>query len=53
VVDKAAWTTYDRMLKSQGVEEGVQSYSRVIQLLIATDALKTRDPRSTTQDLRP
>ena len=35
-----AWSTYDQMLKSQGVEEGVQSYSRVIQLLIGTDVLK-------------
>ena len=30
----SAWSTYDQMLKSQGVEEGVRSYSRVIQLLI-------------------
>ena len=35
-VERVAWTTYDRMLKSQGVEEGVQSYSRVIQLLLGT-----------------
>jgi hypothetical protein len=40
VVDRAAWSAYDQMLKSQGVEEGVQSYSRVIQLLIGTGALK-------------
>lgn len=40
VVDKAAWTTYDRMLKSQGVEEGIHSYSRVIQLLLGTNVLK-------------
>lgn len=39
-VERAAWLTYDQMLKSQGVKEGVQSYSRVIQLLIGTDALK-------------
>jgi len=39
-VERAAWSTYDQMLKSQGVEEGVRSYSRVIQLLIGTDALK-------------
>jgi Protein of unknown function (DUF3810) len=38
-VERAAWSTYDQMLKSQGVEEGVQSYSRVIQLLIGTNAL--------------
>lgn len=39
-VERAAWSTYDRMLKSQGVEEGIQNYSRVIQLLIGTDVLK-------------
>lgn len=39
-VDQAAWATYDTMLRSQGVEEGVQSYSRVIELLIGTDVLK-------------
>lgn len=39
-VEKAAWSTYDQMLKSQGVEGGVQSYSRVIQLLIGSDALQ-------------
>jgi hypothetical protein len=40
-VERVAWSTYDQMLKSQGVDEGVRSYSRVIQLLIGTDALKT------------
>lgn len=40
-VERAAWSTYDQLLKSQGVEDGVQSYSRVIQLLIGSDALKT------------
>lgn len=39
-VDRAAWATYDSMLRSQGVEEGVRSYSRVIELLIGTDVLK-------------
>ena len=39
-VERAAWSTYDQMLKSQGVEEGVQSYSRVIQLLIGANPLK-------------
>lgn len=39
-VERVAWSTYDQMLKSQGVEEGVRSYSRVIQLLIGTDVLK-------------
>ena len=39
-VDRAAWASYDQMLRSQGVEEGVQSYSRVIELVIATNVLK-------------
>ena len=39
-VERVAWSTYDKALKSQGVEEGVRSYDRVIQLLIGTDALK-------------
>jgi len=32
-------------LRSQGVEEGVQSYSRVIELLLGTDVLKTASPK--------
>jgi len=32
-------------LKSQGVEEGVQSYSRVIQLLIGSDVLRLSGPQ--------
>jgi hypothetical protein len=39
-VEQAAWASYDQMLRSQGVEEGVQSYSRVVELLIGTDVLK-------------
>jgi hypothetical protein len=42
VVDRAAWATYDQMLRSQGVEEGVQSYSRVIELVIGTNVLAIR-----------
>ena len=38
-VEQAAWVTYDRMLKSQGVEDGVRSYSRVIELVLGTNAL--------------
>ena len=45
-VEQVAWSSYDRMLKSQGVEEGVRSYSRVIELLIGTDALKVPGPKS-------
>ena len=53
-VERVAWSSYDRMLKSQGVEEGVQSYSRVIQLLIGTDALKHQALKtSSPQDLKP
>jgi hypothetical protein len=39
-VDQAAWATYDQMLRSQGVQEGTQNYSRVIELLVGTDVLK-------------
>jgi hypothetical protein len=49
-VERVAWSSYDRMLKSQGVEEGVKSYSRVIQLLIGTDALRIKT--SGPQDLK-
>ncbi|MBY0495648.1 MAG: DUF3810 family protein [Cyanobacteria bacterium] len=45
-VEQVAWSSYDRMLKSQGVEEGVRSYSRVIQLLIGTDVLKIPQAQS-------
>ena len=51
-VERAAWSTYDHMLKSQGVEEGVHSYSRVIQLLIGTDVLKL-EPSARHDDSRP
>jgi len=43
-VERAAWASYDQMLRSQGVEEGVQSYSRVIELLIGTNVLKLPEP---------
>ncbi len=39
VVSRASWNTYDRYLKTQGVAEGVDSYSRVVQLLLGTGAL--------------
>jgi hypothetical protein len=38
-VARASWETYDRYLKSQGVREGVQSYSRVVQLILGSGAL--------------
>jgi hypothetical protein len=43
VVARASWETYDRYLKSQGVREGLQSYSRVVQLLLGSGALDWRD----------
>ena len=39
-VERVAWATYDRALKSQGVAEGIESYSRVVQLLLGSNALK-------------
>ncbi len=39
VVARASWDTYDQYLKSQGVQEGVASYSRVVELLLASGAL--------------
>ena len=39
LVSRASWQTYDRYLKTQGVTEGVASYSRVVRLLLGTGAL--------------
>lgn len=36
---RASWDTYDRYLKTQGVREGVASYSRVVQLVVGSAAL--------------
>jgi hypothetical protein len=41
-VDRMAWATYDQALRVQGVEEGVQSYSRVIELVLGTNMLAVR-----------
>lgn len=35
-VSRASWQTYDQYLKAQGVREGLQSYSRVVQLLLGS-----------------
>ena len=40
-VERVAWTAYDKALKSQGVADGVQSYSRVVQLILGTNVLGT------------
>lgn len=42
VVAQASRETYDRYLKAQGVEEGIESYSRVIELLLASGAIDWR-----------
>ncbi len=39
IVQRASWATYDRYLKAQGVREGIQSYSRVVELLLGSGAL--------------
>jgi hypothetical protein len=39
VVEQVSWIAYDRYLRSQGVEEGIVNYSRVIELLIGTGVL--------------
>ena len=52
-VDRAAWAAYDQLLRSQGVEEGVQSYSRVVELLLGTDVLKVPSPRSQVPGPKP
>ena len=40
VVARASWETYDHYLKSQGVDEGIASYSRVVQLLLGSGAIQ-------------
>jgi hypothetical protein len=40
VVARASWETYDQYLKSQGVDEGIESYSRVVQLLLGSGAIE-------------
>ena len=52
-VDRAAWATYDQLLRSQGVEEGVQSYSRVVELLLGTDVLHVPPPTSHAPSPKP
>jgi hypothetical protein len=39
VVADASWQTYDQYLKAQGVDEGIENYSRVVQLLLGSGAL--------------
>jgi Protein of unknown function (DUF3810) len=39
LVSRVSWQTYDQYLKSQGVREGIQSYSRVVQLILGSGAV--------------
>lgn len=38
-LDRASWVAYDRAIKSQGADEGVAGYGRVLDLLIGSDVL--------------
>lgn len=38
-LDRASWVAYDRAIKSQGADEGVRGYGRVIDLLLGSDVL--------------
>ncbi len=38
-VQRASWQTYDQYLKAQGVREGLENYSRVVQLLVGSGAV--------------
>jgi hypothetical protein len=38
-LDRASWVAYDRAIKSQGAEEGVAGYGRVIDLLLGSGLL--------------
>jgi hypothetical protein len=40
VVARASWETYDQYLKAQGVDEGIENYGRVVQLLLGSGALE-------------
>ena len=46
LVQRVGWRVYDRYLKSQGVPEGIASYSRVVNLVVrASRARPRRDPQ--------
>jgi hypothetical protein len=38
-LDRASWVAYDHAIKSQGAEEGVAGYGRVIDLVLGSDVL--------------
>lgn len=44
LVQRVGWRVYDRYLKSQGVREGIVSYSRVVDLIARASRSPGRDP---------
>jgi hypothetical protein len=46
-LDRAAWSAYDRALRSQGATEGVAGYGRVVVLLIGSGRLSVQTERET------
>lgn len=48
VVQRVGWRVYDRYLRSQGVADGVRSYSRVVRLVVLAQyaGIAPRGPRS-------
>jgi hypothetical protein len=46
VVERVGWRVYDRYLRAQGVDEGVRSYSRVVNLIVRARRLPPGDGRS-------
>ncbi len=47
LVQRVGWRVYDRYLKSQGVREGIVSYSRVVDLIARASRVSPgRDPQS-------
>ncbi len=43
LVERVGWRVYDSYLKSQGVGEGVRSYSRVVELIVRSRRTPARD----------
>jgi hypothetical protein len=44
LVERVGWRVYDSYLRSQGVDEGVRSYSRVVELIVRARRASARPP---------
>jgi hypothetical protein len=44
VVQRVGWRVYDGYLRSQGVAEGVRSYSRVVELIVRAERAAGSSP---------